>query len=257
MVFFGTTSNPVGCAVAYRRKYVQRLFEHFTPLLGDDLTTSEDIFIGLALLNEGYRNVHLTDVYARTVEPPVHRLPKQLCAWSSAFLQSCYYFDPLVKSPLRAVSRLLRLPQRRQKPLSVSSTASPSAQRAGDVGGGIERRRIQEPYRQAFGRQRTLDWGRPAGWMLLMSAVEKICFPTALLIMLILHNWWGLAATMALETLIGILVLGLVVKGRRVELMVKGLLVAPLRYALLASELVTIGRFATDVWITKNRNWRK
>jgi len=132
-----------------------------------------------------------------------------------------------------------------------------SATRADKTDGGIERRRIREPYRQAFGRERTLNWGRPAGWMLLMSAVEKIFFPTSLLIMLILRNWWGLGVTVAMETLIGILVLGLVVKGRRLELMAKGLLVAPLRYALLTSEIFTIGRFATDVWITKNRNWRK
>ena len=33
---FGTTSNPVGCAVAYRRKYVHALFEHISPILGDD-----------------------------------------------------------------------------------------------------------------------------------------------------------------------------------------------------------------------------
>ena len=102
---FGTTSNPVGCAVAYRRKYVHALFEHISPILGDDLTNSEDIFIGFSMLNEGYRNVQLNDVYARTVEPEVHRLPRQMYLWSSAFLQSCYYFDPLLRSPLKVFSR--------------------------------------------------------------------------------------------------------------------------------------------------------
>ena len=108
MVFFGTITNPVGCAVAYRRKYVERLFDHFGPLLGDDLTNSEDIFIGLAMLNEGYRNIQLTDVTARTVEPEVQNLPKQVYLWSSSFLQSCYYFDPLLKSPFKALKRRLR-----------------------------------------------------------------------------------------------------------------------------------------------------
>ncbi len=55
LAFFGTTSNPVGCAVAYRRKYVKSLFDYVSPILGDDLTNSEDIFIGLAMLNEGRR----------------------------------------------------------------------------------------------------------------------------------------------------------------------------------------------------------
>ena len=104
MVFFGSIMNPVGCAVAYRRKYVEKLFDHFGPIFGDDLTNSEDIFIGLALLNEGYRNIQLTDVYARTVEPLCTRLPRQVYMWSSSFLQSCYYFDPLVRSPLRSSS---------------------------------------------------------------------------------------------------------------------------------------------------------
>ena len=105
LAFFGTTSNPVGCAVAYRRKYVQSMFDYISPILGDDLTNSEDIFIGLDMLNEGYRNVQITDVYARTVEPQVHRLPRQTYLWSSAFLQSCYYFDPLLRSPFKALKR--------------------------------------------------------------------------------------------------------------------------------------------------------
>ena len=74
--------------------------------LGDDLTNSEDIFIGLAMLNEGYRNIQVPDVCARTVEPEVQRLPKQVYLWSSAFLQSAFYFDALLKSPFKALKRL-------------------------------------------------------------------------------------------------------------------------------------------------------
>src|SRR5688500_12670861 len=105
MVFFGTISNPVGCAVAYRRKYVEALFDHVSPILGDDLTNSEDIFIGMGMLNEGYRNIQLTDVYERTLEPQCTRLLPQVYLWSSAYLQSCYYFDPLVRSPFKAFKR--------------------------------------------------------------------------------------------------------------------------------------------------------
>ncbi len=239
MEYFGSTANPVGCAVAYRRKYVKSLFDHFSPLLGDDLTNSEDIFIGLAMLDQGYRNIQLTDVYAWTVEPGVHQLPRQVYLWSSAFLQSCFYFDPLVRSPLRAAKRAWEA-------LSGASSR-----------GGAERRRLREPYRQAFGRQRTVQFGRPAGWLLMMGAVEKVFFPTALLVMAILGNWHGLALTVLVETLIGVLVLALVMKGRRLEYIVKGLAVAPMRYALAAFELVTLGRFANDMWLTKNRKWRK
>jgi glycosyltransferase involved in cell wall biosynthesis len=297
-VFFGTITNPVGCAVAYRRKYVEDLFGHFGPRLGDDLTNSEDIFIGLAMLDKGYRNTQLTDVYARTVEPPVHRLPRQVYLWSSSFLQSCYYFDPLLKSPLKVIRRFINrrmVPADLGSPVPAPAVAAAGAsgqsgmfstalpgfwpsggasyptrqhsdtagdQRERQEGAGssrpdVERRRIAEPYRQAFGRERTVEYGRPAGWMLMMSAVEKVFFPTTLLIMIILRNWEGLIVTIAAETVVGIAALMVVMKGQRMAYLAKGLLIAPIRYALLMSELVTIGRFAVDLWISKDRNWRK
>jgi glycosyltransferase involved in cell wall biosynthesis len=334
MTFFGTITNPVGCAVAYRRKYVERLFDHFTPLLGDDLTNSEDIFIGFAMLDQGYRNIQLTDVYARTVEPEVQRLPRQVYLWSSAFLQSCYYFDPLLKSPVTMIKQALRRRLKRKPaavpaqraaasvppqhafalagaPAAAFGSAGPEPRRqifgrrtledgraAGWVPlpdslgphvyasasaaarrieaiepaeeraprgeetpapkpGGRERRVIGEPYRQPFGRDRTRDSGRPSGWMLMMSAVEKVFFPTSLLIMMLLGNWRGLAVTIAVEAVIGVLILAIIMKGRRVEYLVKGLAIVPIRYALITSELVTLARFTTDLWITNNRRWRK
>jgi hypothetical protein len=56
---------------------------------------------------------------------------------------------------------------------------------------------------------------------------------------------------------VGIAALMAVMKGQRLMYLAKGLLVAPIRYALMMSELFTIGRFAVDVWISKDRNWRK
>jgi glycosyltransferase involved in cell wall biosynthesis len=303
MAFFGTTTNPVGCAVAYRRKYVRALFDYVEPNLGDDLTNSEDIFIGFSMLNEGYRNIQLVDVQARTVEPEVQRLPRQVYLWSSSFLQSCYYFDSLVRSPFRAIRRWLNGGGRgnttrvARVPRTVSAGAEPAsflraipatagvgptigtplhlgptelaprvelsaAHRSASHGGGAsdqrdDRRRVSEPYRQAFGRARTESHGRPAGWILLVSAVEKVFFPTTLLIMLILRYWEALAVTVVCETAICIAALALVMKGRRIEIALKGIAVTPIRYALLGSELVTIGRFASDLWITNNRKWRK
>jgi hypothetical protein len=120
-----------------------------------------------------------------------------------------------------------------------------------------ERRLVSEPYRQAFGRARTVSLGRPAGWILLVSAIEKVFFPTTLLIMVILRWWEALAVTVGCETAICIAALAFVMKGRRIECALKGVAVTPIRYALLGSELITIGRFASDLWITKNRKWRK
>src|SRR5262249_39077851 len=120
-----------------------------------------------------------------------------------------------------------------------------------------ERRRISEPYRQAFGRDRTVVLGRPVGWMLMMSAVEKVFFPTTLLILMILRNWEGLIVTVAAETAVCLAALVAVTKGQRLEYLAKGLLATPIRYALMMSELFTIGRFAVDLWISKDRSWRK
>ena len=90
-----------------------------------------------------------------------------------------------------------------------------------------------------------------------MSAFEKIFFPATLLIMLSLRYWEALVVTMVAETAICMLALALVMKGKRIEYALKAAAVTPMRYALLGTELLTIGRFATDLWITRNRRWRK
>jgi glycosyltransferase involved in cell wall biosynthesis len=299
MAMFGTTTNPVGCAVAYRRKYVRDLFDYVGPILGDDLTNSEDIFIGFSMLNEGYRNIQLTDVYARTVEPEIQKLPKQVYLWSSSFLQCCYYFDTLVRSPFSVAKRWFarRRPARTSVTRPLATAPGPlSLAAAVPVGAGLgspssatfalgghgmpvsiatavatptavaaddrafpqyDRRVAREPYRQAFGRARTRTYGRPAGWIVLMAAVEKVFFPTVLLLMLILRNWEGLAVTVGFETAVCLVALAIVMKGARLEYVFKGLVVTPIRYALLAMETLTIGRFAFDLWITGNRSWRK
>lgn len=311
MTAFGSITNPVGCAVAYRRRYVQDLFDKYTPSFGDDLTNSEDIFIGFALLNEGYRNIQLTDVSARTVEPEVQRLPKQLYLWSSSFLQCCYYFDDLLRSAPRgiwnwinrgggtsggssrkeqALEPELAAAAERPRPRAVAMASpelalagvasgsfapsrapgsamlreaaapgvpAPAGGRSEPGGSGIERRRIAEPYRQPFGVAHTRRFGRPIGWVLLMSAFEKIAFPTTLIVMMILSWWEPLVVTILGETAVSLFALAVVARGQRLEFFVKGLAVVPMRYALLLYDGVTITRFASDLWVTKNRRWRK
>jgi glycosyltransferase involved in cell wall biosynthesis len=241
MVFFGTITNPVGCAVAYRRKYVKALFDKFEPLFGDDLTNSEDIFIGFAMLERGYRNIQLTDVYARSEEPEAKRLPRQIYMWSSSFLQSCYYFDSLLRSPCKALKRYRH--RRREKRQFREQQ--------------VEKRRIKEQYRQTFGEEHTRKFGRPMGWVLLMAAIEKVFFPAALLIMIILRLWEPLGVTIAAETLLSLSILTFIAKGHRAEYFLKGLLVTPMRYSSLLYDLFTIGRFSADLWIFRNRRWRK
>lgn len=239
MVFFGSITNPVGCAVAYRRKYVQDLFNKFEPRLGDDLTNSEDIFIGFALLEKGYRNIQLTDVYARSEEPEARRLPRQIYMWSSSFLQSCYYFNSLLRSPFKSFKRW-----RHHKKIESDREIQ-------------EKRRIQEAYRQPFGEQYTIEYGRPMGWALFMSAFEKISFPTVLTVMIILKLWEPLAITLVLETLLMMVVLAIVAKGHRWSYVFKGLLITPIRYLSLLFDLLTMFRFAFELWVSRTRRWRK
>lgn len=240
MVLCGTITNPVGCAVAYRRKYIEDLFEKYEPLLGDDLTNSEDIFIGFSLINEGYRNIQVPDVYARSEEPEASRLPRQLYLWSSSFLQCCYYFDSLLRSPLRGVSRMW-------KHMRDSKSPNPAT----------EKRQIREAYRQPFGEQFTNAYGRPAGWVLFISAIEKISFPTVMILLIFFQRWTVLGITIPIESALTACILGIVAKGNRLEYAAKGLLATPIRYFAALWDLVTITRFVSDLWIFHDRSWRK
>ena len=242
MKFFGSITNPVGCAVAYRRKFIKDLFDKYEPVMGDDLTNSEDIFIGFALMNEGYRNIQLQDVTAHSMEPEMRNLPRQIYMWSSSFLQSCYYFDGLLGSPFKVLRRMRHRYREKHDPALKEVVA---------------RRKIREAYRQPFGVAHTEREGRPAGWIPFMAAFEKIAFPTALLVMIILQLWEPLIVTLIAEMIVAVGILTYVSRGRRFKAFLQGILMTPIRYASLLYDLVTIGRFATDLWITGNRKWRK
>lgn len=243
MKFFGSISHPVGCAVAYRRKYIRELFDYYEPILGDDLTNSEDIFIGFALINHGYRNIQLGDVVCRSQEPPLRVLPRQFYMWSSSFLQSCYYFNSLTATPFKAIRRW-------QYHWRAKHT------RAGrEI---AEKRKISEPYREPFGDQFTRDLGRPIGWSIFLSLVEKIAFPLVLLGLLVTGKWEPLLLTAALESAIALGILTTVAPaGHRLEFLGKGVITTPVRYSVLLFDVVTLFRFASDCWIRKGERWRK
>jgi len=240
MVYFGTILNPVGCAVAYRRKYVKDLFDKYEPILGDDLTNSEDIFIGFAMLNHGYRNIQLMDVSAKTVEPKTIGLPKQIYLWSSSFFQCCYYFDSLLKSPFKSIRRLRYIRSQDQKKIQ-------------------EKRRIKEPYRQAFGDEYTKKYGRPIGWVAFTSAVEKTSFPIVLLFMVVFKLWEPLYITAAAEVIFSSTIIAIVVpeKKKKIKYFFQSIIISPVRYATLFYDLIVMLKFSYDIWITRNKRWRK
>lgn len=240
MVFFGSVVNPIGCAVAYRRNYIRELFDHYEPSMGDDLTTSEDIFIGFALLERGYRNVQIDGVHALTEEPFAHRLPHQVYLWSSSFLQSCYYFPGLLLSPFKSVRR------------------TEARRREYAPGGVAEKRKVQEPYRQAFGLEHAKKFGRPMGWAILFGLIEKISFAAILFGMILSLNWRMLGWTVVLE--VGLMLSITVVLAalyRRPDYVWKMLVSTPVRYFVAVFELPIFLSFLVDVWILKDFKWRK
>lgn len=242
MVFFGSIINPIGCAVAYRRQYLNDVLDYYEPKLGFDLTASEDIFIGFAFAELGYRNIQVQDVYALTVEPRLTRLPKQIMMWSSSFLQSCYYFNSLVCAPFKSPWVFYRYIKNRLNPEYQSM---------------LNKRKIQEAYRQSFGSALTQKYSRPIGWFIFTSLFEKISYPTVIIILLILHMWIALAFTLLAEVTLYTILIALMHKNRRLKNVLKSICYTPLRYLVLMYDVVIILNFAKDIWITKNRKWRK
>lgn len=92
MRLFDTTLFPIGCGVLYDRSALVEVFDDYEESLGTNLTNSEDIFFGFAFAQRGLKNVQLTDVTMRSVEPTLWELPRQAYLWSSSYLQCVYYF---------------------------------------------------------------------------------------------------------------------------------------------------------------------
>jgi hypothetical protein len=230
----GGTLNPAGCAVAYRRERLAECFAYAGPKVGDNLSVSEDIYIGHFFNWKGYRNVHLAGIQCESTEPPVTRLGKQLFLWSSSFLQSIHYFPSL---PLTILKLPALLFHRRKSP-------------------GSERRRVKEQYRAPWGEGFTRRHGRPVGLIDCTSFVEKITFPAILLGLAIRYPQLALW-TLLVEMTVSALAVGLV-SDRGTRMRAAGMMIAatPLRLMSILIDVFALGRFAIDL-ATGNREWRK
>ncbi len=234
---FGAQLNPVGCAVAYRTTRLRECFDYAGPLIGDNLSDSEDIYIGHFFNWKGYRNFQVLGVRCETTEPPIHRLPRQLFLWSSGFLQSSYYFGALVVSPLRQLKRLMPGSRRR----------TPEEQR---------QRRAPEQYRAAWGEKITQRDGRPVGWLELISLLEKITYPLVLLY-LALFNQEAFWITLGAETLLCmVLILATADRGYRVKYAVMLVPALPVRVMSLGVDMLAAAKCLADI-TTGHREWKK
>lgn len=237
MSLFGSIINPVGCAVAYRREYLKDIFDAYEDVLGDDLTTSEDIFIGFAFQERGFRNVQAHDVYALSEEPEAQSVPQQIFLWSSSFLQSCYYFTDLLTSPFKFLKR--RKHSVKQDLLEHQDQGK------------------TEPYPRAWSIEYTQKYGRPIGWVILLSLFEKIVFPLAVILMLAFGWWETLIITLVSETTVLLLITYFISHTGGLKYAGKALLATPMRYAALMFEVITISRFLFDILLFRTHQWRK
>jgi len=200
------------------------------------LTHAEDIFIGFALDNEGYRNIQLADVVARTQQHELQQLPVQIARDAMAYLQGCFHFDALLHTPWRMPRMWWR---QRGKP-----------QR------GHEHRRIAEAYRQPFGERLTREQGRPIGWVLMCTALEKLALPAILLTLLAAGQVSLVGWLLALEMAVWLGVLLVVARERRLGFALRGLLVAPLRYLAMVADVAGVFGFMHERWHTRGQRRR-
>ncbi len=203
--------------------------------MGDNLTSSEDIFIGTAFIANGYRNTQTLDVIALTEVPAIHKIPQQQVKWSLAWLQTAYYLPDMLFSPFRVFRRL----KHNKKNGSAPQTHS-----------------IVDGYRQPLGLQYTKQLGRPSGWMIFSAILEKASYTFILWGLVVISAWWSLAATITLDMIFFTLFLTVFSTGRRLEFAVKGVLSTPLRYGMMVLDVVVLAQFLFDL-ATGRRDWRK
>ena len=241
MKMYGSRLNPIGCAVAYRTQRLRECFAYARPQMGDNLTNSEDIFIGHFFAWKGWRNIQVSDVRCESIEPSIERLPRQLYLWSSSFFQSLYYFSELPLSPFKEATNW---------------TAGLFSKRRDAVKSGVQRRRIHEQYRAPWGEDYTRQFGRRVGWIDLMSLVEKVSYPVLLLYFAIFNHevfWISVGLEIVLATT-GVFVVA--DPGSRWKSAGMMLAATPIRLLSLGVDLVTTLKYLFDL-ATGNRNWRK
>ena len=239
LALFGTLVSPLGCAVAYRREYLLDLFRETEATLGDNLTTSEDIYIGFSFVDRGYHNVQVLEVAVHSMEPEAQKLPKQLYLWSSSWLQSSYYFPELVTSPFKAMRR-----RRARRELTKNILDDD----------------IYIPYQEPLGRLYSQESGRPIGWAVFFALFEKITYPL-IMTLFVIAGWFDiLGYTILFESILFTLLMGIFGKEHKLMYMGKGLLITPIRYLSIFIDIFTVGKFFADLTRPRGkegRGWRK
>ena len=241
MKMYGSRLNPIGCAVAYRTQRLRECFAYARPQMGDNLTNSEDIFIGHFFTWKGWRNIQVNDVRCESIEPGIEKLPRQLYLWSSSFFQALYYFSELPLSPFKEMK---------------TCALGLFSKRRNEAPGGARQRRIQEQYRAPWGEDFTRRFGRGVGWVDLISLLEKVTYPAMLLYFAFFNHeaFWISVGLEAILATTGVFVMA--DSGSRWKSAGMMLAATPVRVLSLGVDLVASLRYLYDLG-TGNRNWRK
>lgn len=244
----GTIALPFGGAVAYRRRYLQDLFDRVEPVRGDDLGAWPGHVIAHALATEGYRIVRLDGIGARMQPLPLSQLPRRAWAWLVGWLQAGYWFDPLMRSPFRFMAGL---PQRRPVPAQ-GGGRQVAGRRTG------ERRIVDEAFREPFGERITRLQGRPVGRYLLLRILGFSAISVLAWVLAVLGEWGALGILVVVETMAAtaVSVVG-VAPGRRAATALHALVAAPWRWGALLIMPVAMLRVASGVWLDRGFRWRR
>lgn len=237
---FGTQLNPVGCGVVYKADRLRECFAYARERVGDNLSMSEDIYIGHYFNWKGYRNVQVSSARCESTEPRLDRLPRQMFLWGSAFLQSVHYFKELPVYSFKRVTGKLRR----------------SFSRSKDQQGGAERRRIGEQYRAPWGEDFTRREGRSVGFLEIAALLEKVSYPLVLLVLLFYSQEVFLITLAAEAAGCALCVLIASDSGQRLRFAAMMLASTPIRFASLGMDVIVFLRYLTDL-LTGNRQWRK
>lgn len=252
MRLFDSTLFPVGCGVLYDRRRLVSVFDAYEESHGDDLTNSEDIFIGFAFCDRGLRNVRLGDTYMRSEVPKLRRTYRQNYLWGSGYLQSAYYFGELSRRfrsqrvatdgglpPTSEGRQRIKGPPRRQDETDRRTISDESAPPSSDGADAAVK--------------------RPMGWPVVAQLVDGL-YPTAALVFVLL----SFVGIMAIELVVLFVIweftlfalLALATRTKRLALLRNVVPFVVIRFLLLPVLTYTYLRVGTDI-VTGNRDWRK
>lgn len=241
---FGSMLYPVGSAVLYDREKLVSVFDDYEESLGDDLTNSEDLFVGFAFCDRGWSNIQIPDTYTRSALPGLRKTFKQNYLWGSGYLQSAYYFKHLTF---------------RYRKKRISTDGGTDSDLASLEYTDPDSATQMQTEQSASDRATTQRTKQPMGRIITSQLIDGF-YPTAALLMTGL-SFIGLIAIelivlfILLEFVMTVVATG-VTKTRRLDLGRNLIPFVVLRAIMLPVLTYTYLRVGTDIMLG-NRDWRK